>query len=148
MNPYPARLNAASLLLRLMLAVVFFFHGAQKVFGLFGGPGLQGTVKMFTGYLHLPTPLAWIGSLTEFVVCVLLLLGFLTRPAAALLFVFMVVATILGGHYHHGFFMNWSGHQAGEGVEYNLCLMVMSLTVLILGGGAYSLDAALWGRRR
>src|SRR5437773_841790 len=143
MNDSSARESTASLMLRLVLAIVFLLHGSQKLFGVLGGRGFAGTVQGFHQGLQVPLPIAWLGAVTEFVTAVLLLAVLLTRVAAAWLLGFMLVATYLGGHLEHGFFMNWSGRQDGEGVEYNLCLMVMCLAVFVLGGGTWSLDAKL-----
>ena len=54
--------SAATSLLRLALGVVFFAHGAQKMLGWFGGPGFSGTMSMFTGYMHIPAPFAFLDA--------------------------------------------------------------------------------------
>src|SRR5712672_3336278 len=108
--------DPATLILRLVLGVVFFAHGAQKLLGWFGGPGFSGTMGMFTGYLHIPAPLAFLAIAAEFFGGLGLILGFLTRIAAFGIAVNMVVA-IWKVHGAFGFFMNWAGTQKGEGIE-------------------------------
>ena len=58
--------NPATLILRLVFGVVFFAHGAQKLLGWFGGPGFSGSMGLFTGYLHIPAPLAFLAIAAEF----------------------------------------------------------------------------------
>src|ERR1700741_765173 len=87
--------NPATAILRLVLGVVFFAHGAQKALGWFGGPGFSGTMGMFTGYLHIPAPLAFLAIAAEFFGGLGLILGFLTRIAAFGIAVNMLVAISL-----------------------------------------------------
>lgn len=125
------------LILRLTLAVMIFPHGAQKVFGLFGGNGLGATWKYFTETLHIASPLAALAIFTELLAPVLLALGIFPRAAAALLLGLMAVA--MQYHVGNGFFLNWTGAQPGEGVEYHLLFIGAALSVLLLGGGRFSL---------
>src|SRR5690349_22703637 len=67
--------------LRLVLGIVFFAHGAQKVLGWFGGPGFQGTIGFFTS-MGIPAPLAFLAMMAEFLGGLGLILGFLSRIAA------------------------------------------------------------------
>src|SRR5690349_23589697 len=94
--------NPATLILRLVLGIVFFAHGAQKVLGWFGGPGFSGTMGMFTTYLHIPAPFAFLAIAAEFLGGLGLLLGFLTRIAAFGISVNMLVA-IATVHLSNGF---------------------------------------------
>ena len=87
--------NPATLILRLVLGVVFLAHGAQKLLGWFGGPGFSGTMGMFTGYLHIPAPLAFLAIAAEFFGGLGLILGFLTRIAAFGIAVNMLVAVAM-----------------------------------------------------
>src|ERR1700742_762728 len=105
--------SAATSLLRLVLGVVFFAHGAQKMLGWFGGPGFSGTVGFFTGYLHIPAPFAYLAIAAEFFGGLGLILGFLTRIAAFGIAVNMLVAIAMV-HSNFGFFMNWTGPQKAE----------------------------------
>src|SRR3989475_8868410 len=134
--------NPATLILRLVLGVVFFAHGAQKLLGWFGGPGFSGTMGMFTGYLHIPVPLAFLAIAAEFLGGLGLILGFLTRIAAFGIAVNMLVAIAMV-HGAFGFFMNWSGAQKGEGFEYHLLVLALTAFLMIRGAGAFSVDRVL-----
>jgi putative oxidoreductase len=129
-------------ILRMGLALVLFPHGAQKLLGWFGGYGWSGTMGFLTGKIGLPAPVAALVILIESVGPLFLLLGLLTRPVAL-----GVIAIMLGAiatvHAPNGFFMNWSGAQAGEGFEYHLLVIAMALVLLVSGGGAFSADRRL-----
>src|SRR5437867_3609397 len=114
--------SIATALLRLVLGLVFFAHGAQKMLGWFGGFGFSATMSMFTDMMHIPAPLAFLAIAAEFFGGLGLILGFLTRIAAFGITVNMVVA-IGAVHGPFGFFMNWSGTQKGEGFEYHLLVL-------------------------
>src|SRR5213596_1991483 len=79
-------------ILRLLLGVVFFAHGAQKMLGWFGGFGFSGTMGFFTGAMHIPAPLAFLAIAAEFFGSLGLILGLLTRIAAFGITVNMLVA--------------------------------------------------------
>ena len=134
--------NPATLILRLVLGIVFFAHGAQKLLGWFGGPGFSGTMGMFTGYLHIPAPLAVLAIAAEFFGGLGLIFGFLTRIAAFGISVNMLVA-IATIHHSYGFFMNWTGSQKGEGFEYHLLVLAITAYLIIRGAGAFSVDRAI-----
>src|ERR1700704_7136810 len=102
--------STATAILRLVLGVVFFAHGAQKLLGWFGGFGFAGTMGFFTGMMHIPAPLAFLAIAAEFFGGMGLILGFLTRIAAFGIGVNMLVA-IMTVHRGFGFFMNWTGTQ-------------------------------------
>ena len=134
----------APLFIRIALAAVFISHGAQKLFGGFGGYGLQETAKVFTILGFKPGLLmALFAGGAEFGGGLLLLAGFQTRIGGALIAVVMTVAT-LKIHIQHGFFMNWSGTPGiGHGVEYTLTLLLAALSLIFSGGGKVSVDDAL-----
>jgi len=134
--------NTATVILRFVLGVVFFAHGAQKMLGWFGGYGFSKTMAYFTGPAHIPPVLAFLAIAAEFFGGLGLMFGFLTRIAAFGISVNMLVA-IATVHGASGFFMNWTGAQKGEGFEYHLLVLAMTAFLLIRGGGAYSLDRAL-----
>jgi putative oxidoreductase len=134
--------SAATAVLRLVLGVVFFAHGAQKMLGWFGGPGFSGTMGFFTGYLHVPAPLAFLAMAAEFFGGLGLIVGFLTRIAAFGIAINMVVAIALV-HSSFGFFMNWTGAQKGEGYEYHLLTLAVTAFLMIRGAGAFSVDRAI-----
>jgi putative oxidoreductase len=127
------------LTLRAALGVIFMAHGAQKLFGWFGGHGFAATVAAFEAGLGIPAPLAALAILTEFFGGLAVLLGVFTRTAALGLAVTMVVAAAKV-HWANGFFMNWEnapGH--GHGIETNLALGVMALFLALAGPGRWAL---------
>jgi putative oxidoreductase len=134
--------NTATSILRLVLGVVFFAHGAQKLLGWFGGYGFSGTMGFFTGTLHIPALLAFLAIAAEFFGGLGLILGLLTRIAAFGIAVTMVVAIGMV-HTPFGFFMNWSGAQKGEGFEYHLLVLAITAFLMIRGAGAFSIDRAI-----
>lgn len=138
--------DAALTLLRLALGVVFFAHGAQKMLGWFGGPGFSGAMKGFTEYLHIPAPLAFLAIAAEFFGGLALIAGLLGRVAAAGIAVVMIVAAAMV-HLPFGFFMNWSGAQKGEGIEYHLLALAAAAVLVLRGSGAWSLDRLLARRQ-
>jgi putative oxidoreductase len=134
--------SAATAVLRLVLGIVIFAHGAQKMLGWFGGFGFSGTMGFFTGMLHVPALFAFLAIAAEFFGGLGLILGFLTRIAAIGIAVNMVVAISLV-HHVFGFFMNWTGTQKGEGFEYHLLVLAMAAFLMIRGAGAFSIDRAI-----
>jgi putative oxidoreductase len=128
------------LIVRVTLGAVFFAHGAQKVFGWFGGHGLKGTISYFQKALGVPPALAVLAACTECFGGLALVVGFLSRPAALGLIVVMLVA-IAKVHGPHGFFLNMSQTPGkGHGIEFNFALIGMALAVLVGGAGAASMD--------
>lgn len=136
--------SVTALLLRLALGIVIFPHGAQKVFGWFGGYGLHGTLNFFTQTMGIPVVFAVLAIAAEFLGSLGLVTGLLTRVAAFAIAVEMLVAVALV-HLHNGFFMNWSGAQKGEGFEFHLLAIGIAIALMIKGGGAASIDGTLAG---
>ena len=134
--------DSATAILRFVLGVIFFAHGAQKMLGWFGGYGLSGTMGFFTGVMHIPVLFAFLAITAEFFGGLGLILGFLTRIAALGIFSNMVVAIAMV-HYRFGFFMNWTGAQKGEGFEYHLLVLAITAFLMIRGAGAVSIDRVL-----
>jgi putative oxidoreductase len=134
--------STATSILRVVLGVVFFAHGAQKMLGWFGGPGFSGTMDMFTRFMHIPAPLGFLAIAAEFLGGIALIFGFLTRIAAFGIGVNMVVA-IMMVHRAFGFFMNFSGTQKGEGFEFHLLVLAIVAYLMIRGAGAFSVDRLL-----
>ena len=129
--------------LRLVMAGVFIAHGAGKVLGSFGGPGLKAFTSGNTPFPFMKPAWLWLGAaaLAELLGAVLLLLGLLTRVGAFLLLCVMLTA-VIGVHWKNGFF-------APGGIEYPLTLAAICLALLISGGGMASIDRNLSsGRRR
>jgi putative oxidoreductase len=138
--------DVAALVLRLMLGIVFLPHGMQKVLGLFGGYGFEGTMGFFTGKLGIPALFAFLAIMAESLGAVGLILGLGTRVAAFGISVMIAVAALML-HVQHGFFMNWFGSQTGEGIEYHLLVIGMGIALMISGGGKWSLDRVIAGSR-
>src|SRR5437868_11332540 len=133
--------NTATAILRVVLGVVFFAHGAQKMLGWFGGFGFHGTVGAFT-HMGMPAPMAVLIICTEFFGGLGLIFGLLTRIAAFGVGGLMVGAIFMV-HLPYGFFMNWMGSQKGEGIEFHLLALAMAGALLLRGAGGFSLDRAL-----
>jgi putative oxidoreductase len=134
--------NIGTVILRLVLGVVIFAHGAQKMLGWFGGYGFSATMGFFSGMLHIPAPFAFLAIAAEFFGGLGLILGLLTRIAAFGIGINMIVAIVMV-HGAFGFFMNWTGTQKGEGFEYHLLVLAMVVFLMIRGAGALSVDRAL-----
>ncbi len=126
---------------RIFLGVVILPHGLQKLLGMFGGAGFSGTVDFFVGS-GIPAAVAILIIIAESFGAIALIIGFLSRLAALGLAIIMLGAIFMV-HLQHGFFMNWFGSQAGEGFEYHLLALGLSLVVLIKGGGKWSIDRAI-----
>lgn len=137
----------SKLIIRVGLAVVMFPHGAQKVLGWYGGPGLKQTMSIFTTQMHIPAFLVVLVIAAEFLAPIGLLIGFLSRIAAFGILCDMVGAVALV-HAKNGFFMNWMGNQAGEGFEYHLLAIAMSLAIVIGGAGHWSVERAVTARAK
>lgn len=134
------------LVVRLVLGVIFFAHGAQKVFGWFGGPGLSQTIAGFR-QMGIPPAATAVAAFIECLGGLAMIVGFLTRPAAVGLIVVMLVA-ISKVHVRNGFFLNWSmAPGKGHGYEFNLALIAMALSILLGGAGMWSVDRLIvpWG---
>lgn len=127
--------------LRVVMGVVFFAHGAQKMLGWFGGYGFHGTMGFFE-HLGMPAPVAFLIICTEFFGGLGLIVGLLTRIAALGIGVEMIGAIFLV-HLQNGFFMNWAGTQKGEGFEYHLLAIASAAALLLRGAGSFSLDRTL-----
>lgn len=131
----------APLVLRLPIGVIFAAHGAQKLFGWFGGYGLEGTgqwmasIGLAPGYL-----MALLAGGAEFFGGLALLFGLLVRPAALVLAFTMLVA-IFAVHVGNGLFMSNNGY------EFGLALLAAAVALAISGGGRASVDAVLAARR-
>lgn len=125
---------------RVALGVIFFAHGAQKLFGWFGGHGLQGTVGHFRQALRIPPALTVLVALVETAGGLAMIVGFLAR-LAALGFVGVMLGAIAKVHWPNGFFLNWTLEPGkGHGYEMNLALIAMALAVLAGGAGIFSFD--------
>lgn len=126
-----------ALVLRIPVGIIFMAHGAQKLFGWFGGYGLEGTgqwmasIGLGTGVL-----MAFLAGSAEFFGGLFLLLGLLTRPAATALAFTMVVA-ILAVHLENGLFLSNNGY------EFGLALLAASVSLVFSGAGKVALDTSI-----
>src|SRR5690606_19941893 len=135
-----------ALISRLALGIVVFPHGAQKLFGWFGGYGFEGTMGYMTTQAGLPYIIALLVILIESIGALMLIFGFLTRIAAVGVFgLFSII--MFQFHSSFGFFMNWAGSQQGEGIEYFILLLALALILVITGGGKASLDSLLFKKK-
>lgn len=134
----------APLALRILLATVLFPHGAQKLTGWFGGYGFEGTMTYFTKQVGLPWIVGFVVIIVEFFGPLFLLLGFVTRFWS--LGVVSVMTGVVLTTFNRYFFMDWFGVQKTEGFEFFLLAIGMAASLLISGGGKFSMDAKL-GRK-
>jgi putative oxidoreductase len=129
--------------LRVVLGLVIFAHGAQKMLGWFGGYGFSGTMGFFTKSMGIPAPFAFLAICAEFFGGLGLILGLLTRIAAFGVGVNMLVA-VATVHWKHGLFANWTGAQKGEGFEFHLLALAIVTAIIVQGAGALSLDQVIY----
>jgi len=133
--------GAGALALRIPVGIIFAAHGAQKLFGWFGGYGLEGTGQFFGSVgLNPGFLMALLAGAVEFFGGLALVVGALVRPAAAALSFAMLIA-IFAVHFDNGFFAGSGGY------EYALALFAASLSLLFSGAGRYSVDRAIVGER-
>jgi putative oxidoreductase len=126
-------------LLRLVLGIIFFAHGAQLVLGWFGGFGYEASMRAFTQQLHIPGVFAFVAIMAQFLGGLGLIFGALGRLAALGIAIDMIVAVVLV-HMPNGLFMNWYGVQKGEGYEFHIMAVAIAIVVIIHGSGAASVD--------
>ncbi|MBD3585624.1 DoxX family protein [Salinimonas sp. HHU 13199] len=126
------------LLLRVPVGIILMAHGAQKLFGWFGGYGLQGTgqwmesIGLAPGFL-----MALLAGSAEFFGGLALILGLLTRPAA-LVSAFTMIIAIFSVHIQNGLFMSNNGY------EFALSLLAATAALTVQGAGAFSADATIY----
>ncbi|HZA57526.1 MAG TPA: DoxX family protein [Candidatus Udaeobacter sp.] len=131
----------AYVVLRFGLAITFFAHSTQQVFGWFGGRGYRDVLKNWNEKYRIPIAICVVGLFVEMAGVLAMVFGFLVRPAALGLAIFMAVA-IQKAHWQNGFFLN-QGPGKGAGVEFCLALFLMAIALLIGGAGALSIDLFL-----
>lgn len=124
----------SALALRIPAGIIFAAHGSQKLFAWFGGYGLEGTGGWMDSIGLSPgIVMAFLAGSAEFFGGLALILGLLTRPAAAVLSITMLVA-IFAVHINNGLFM------ANNGYEFGLALFAISVSLLFSGAGKLSVD--------
>lgn len=133
----------ATIPLRLALGSIFVVHGAGKVLGSFGGPGLRGFTSFPPPYPFMRPAWLWMGAaaFAELIGGVLIVLGLFTRVGAFLIACVMVTAMSM--HWKNGFFLK----PEAPGIEYTVALLGMALALLISGGGQASVDRMIGGRK-
>jgi putative oxidoreductase len=141
---YSTDRSIAPLFLRIFVALVLFPHGAQKLFGWFGGFGFSGTMTYFTETVKLPWIIGFLVILIEVLGPVALLLGFAVRLWS--LAIAIVMAGIILTHFTGYFFMNWFGNQKTEGMEFFLLVIGMTASLIYSGAGRLSVDERLLSR--
>ena len=125
------------LVLRVVVGLVLAAHGAQKLFGSWGGPGMAGwTGAMGKMRVRPPKAWAWISALSELAGGLLFALGLLT-PLGAFAIAGSMLVAIAAVHWPNGF---WN---TKRGYEFNLVILAAVIGVALTGPGAYSLDAVL-----
>ena len=132
----------ATTIIRIVLGVILFPHGAQKMLGWFGGYGFDGTMSFLTGTAGLPWIMAFLVIAIEFFGAISLIVGFATRIVAVGI-ISLFAGIVFTSHLQNGFFMNWAGNLKGEGYEYHLLIIGMAIALLVSGGGKWSIDYVL-----
>lgn len=127
-------------ILRVIIGLVMLPHGAQKLFGWFGGYGFSGTMQFFTETKGLPWIVGFAVIMIEFFGSILLLLGLGSR-ILAVFFIILAAGIALSSHIQNGFFTNWYGNQAGEGFEFFILLAGLNIALLLNGSGKLSIDS-------
>ena len=134
-SPHRTALDVSLLVVRVIGGLIMAAHGSQKLFGAFGGPGMEKLVPMMQEQ-GLPPAVTWLVAIGEFFGGVGLILGFLTRFSAAANILIMLGAIALV-HGKNGLFLQ------NQGFEYNLALIGLFVPVLLLGPGRYALGRIL-----
>ena len=138
--------SIAPLVTRVLLGLVIFPHGAQKLLGWFGGYGFSGTMTYLTNTRGLPSVIVFLVIILESFGALALIAGVATRVIAVSYGV-LALGILFTSHIQNGFFMNWFGNQPGEGYEYFLLWIGMATNLAITGGGSYSIDKNLISKR-
>jgi putative oxidoreductase len=139
---FDTKAGYAPLAVRILLSLVLFPHGAQKLLGWFDGYGFDASMNYFTGFAGLPSIVGFLVIVIEFFGPIFILLGLATR-----LWSFGVLSVMTGiiiTTFNDYFFMNWFGAQKEEGFEFFLLVIGMALSLIISGAGKFSIDSALF----
>ncbi len=131
-----ALLSLSILLLRLVIGIILFVVGSGKVFGWFGGYGLQATVQYFSTKAGFAVPLVYLSCFTEFIGGLLLTIGLFTRPVAIAVLINMTVATVT---------MLPSGFLGPSGASYPFTFLIITIVIMLSGPMDYSVDSLIFG---
>lgn len=132
----------SSFFLRISLGSVMLAHGLQQTIGLLGGVGLVQKLNYYNS-LGVPRFIGTLGILVITVGSILLILGYETRLMGFCIGLFLLTALFMGHHIQNGFFMNWESERPGEGYEYHILGLGISLALILYGGGKLSVDRYL-----
>lgn len=148
-NSRELRSDLALLLLRLVLGATMLFVGSQKMLGILGGMGYTPTFKLFTEQLGIPAPLAHLAIIAEFFGGIALLVGALTPLAGFGVFCTMVGATFFATERGAliGPILRGEKGAASEKLAFPLVLAFVALALVLLGGGRFSVDALIFGKK-
>lgn len=127
---------------RIALGILMLPHGLQKAFGFFGGYGFEGTMGWFTNTMNTPWVLGALVIVIEFLGSLFLIAGLATR-LWALAMIPVMLGAIFMVHLPYGWFMNWNGTAQGEGFEYHIAMIVLSVILVLNGAGRFSVDRKL-----
>lgn len=142
------RTDVALLIIRLSLGGVIFAHGAQKLLGWFGGFGYEATMNYFTQTVGIPYLIGLLVILGESLGAVALVIGLFGRFMSFSILIIMMGALYFD-HGKNGFYMNWFGNRpGGEGYEFDLLTFGLSLSIVLLGSGSFSVDHLLYRKVR
>ena len=134
--------NVAPTITRTVLGIALFPHGAQKLMGWYGGYGFEGTMSYFTETAGLPWIVGFLVIVIEFFGAISLILGFATR-LWSLAILIMTIGIVQTAHSDYGFFMNWSGNQKGEGMEYFVLMVGLAGSLILSGAGKFAIDSLI-----
>lgn len=131
--------------LRVVTGGIILAHGVQKLFGWFGGHGPAAVMESFQKWFGLPPAVTFLVILADSLGAFALILGLGTRFMAAAITLVMLGA-IWFVHGRWGFYMNWYAQQRGEGFEFHLLVLALTVYLVVRGGGRWSLDRWLHTR--
>ena len=136
--------DLGSLIARITVGIIILPHGLQKLLGMYGGYGFSATLDFFTT-MGIPKIIGFLIISGESFGAFLLIIGLLGRISALGLILIMLGAIFMV-HMQYGLFMNWFGNQAGQGYEFHLLVIGLSLIVLLKGSGKWSLDQFIFNK--
>jgi putative oxidoreductase len=131
--------HLSGVIIRLTLGIVILAHGCQLLPGWFGGYGFSGSMNYLTTNEHLPWLVGLMVILLQFFGALFILVGFAGRLMGVAM-IGLFIGMILTTHLDHGFFMNWGGNKNGEGFEYHLLVIGLSVLLVLNGSGRFSVD--------